>query len=235
MNTDTVVVIPTYNSKKSIVTLVKKILKYLPSGKVIVVDDNSPDETTKEVKKYFPSDKRIKIIIRKQKNGRGSAVLAGFAEGLKDKNNRYFIEMDSDLCHNPKYIPDMVKKCKKYDVVIASKYLKSSKVIGLPLKRRLFSKIVNLFIRFILKVPITDYTNGFRCYGRDVLEKIDFNNIKSKGFIVLSEMAFILNKKSLTFKEIPFVFNFKEINPSNFDFDEIKEAFLTILKLRFSR
>ena len=229
-----VVVIPTYNSKKNIRKLLKEVLRYVPSAKIVVVDDNSPDGTANEIKKHFIKDKRITLVVRKRKGGRGSAVIEGFKEGLKDKKVEFLIEMDSDLCHNPKYIPMMIKKCKKYDVVIASKYLKESKIIGLPFKRILFSKIVNSFIRFMLGIPITDYTNGFRCYKRRTLETLNFGDIRSKGFIVLSEIAFAIHKIGFLFGEVPFVFKFENKNSSNLNFSEIKEAFFTIVRLRLS-
>ena len=162
-------------------------------------------------------------------------MVEGFQEGLKDRKVEFFIEMDSDLCHNPKFIPGMIKKCKKYDVVIASKYLRKSKIIGLPFKRILFSKTVNSFIRFMLRIPITDYTNGFRCYKRKTLETINFPEIRSKGFIVLSEIAFAIHKRRFRFNEIPFIFKFANKNPSNLNLSEMKEAFFTILRLRFNK
>lgn len=229
-----VVVIPTYNSKKNIGKLLKEVLQYVPSAKIVVVDDNSPDGTANEIKKHFIKDKRITLVVRKRKGERGSAVIEGLKEGLKDKKVEFLIEMDSDLCHNPKYIPIMIKKCKQYDVVIASKYLKESKIIGLPFKRVIFSKIVNSFIRFMLGIPITDYTNGFRCYKRKTLETLSFSGIQSKGFVVLSEIAFVIHKRKFSFCEIPFVFKFDDKNPSNLNFSEIKEAFFTILRLRLS-
>ena len=229
-----VVVIPTYNSKRTIKKLVEEVLEYLPKTKIVVVDDSSPDGTANEIKKYFAKDRRVTLIVRKGKGGRGSAVIEGFQESLKDKKVEFLIEMDSDLCHNPKYIPMMIRKCKKYDVVIASKYLKKSKIIGLPLKRILFSKTVNSFIRFTLGIPITDYTNGFRCYKRKTLETLNFREIRSKGFIVLSEIALAIYRKKFLFSEMPFVFKFDRKNPSNLNFSEIKEAFFTILKLKFN-
>lgn len=229
-----VMIIPTYNSKKTIVDLLKTIFHYQPLTSAIIVDDSSPDDTALEIKKYFAKDKRITLIIRKEKGGRGSAVLRGFKEGLKDKNIEFFIEMDADLCHDPKYISIMIEKCHTYDVIIASKYLRESKINGLNLKRKIFSRIVNFYIKLMLKVPITDYTNGFRCYKRSALEKIDLNSFLSKGFIVLSEIIYKMYKKGCTIGEIPFIFNFNEINKSNFNLSEIKEAFLTILKLKFN-
>ncbi len=227
------IVIPSYNTKSSINKSITGILKYMPNVRVIVVDDNSPDGTARFIKSKFGLDPRVTLIVRKQKGGRGSAVIRGFKEGLKNKNTKFFIEMDADLCHDPKYLPILIKKCQEYDVVIASKYLKGSVIIGLGLKRLIFSRIVNFYIRLMLGIRITDYTNGYRCYTRKTLEKINFKNISSRGFIVLSEIAYNIYKEGFTFGEIPIFFKYKNMNPSNFNLSEIKEAFFTILRLRF--
>lgn len=234
MRNNIAIIIPSYNASKSIIPTIKKVLTYLPKSRIIVVDDNSPDKSAELIKNRFVYDKRIALITRKSKGGRGSAILRGFQEGLKDKKIVFFVEMDADLCHDPKYIPIMIDKCDLHDAVVASKYLKKSSIKGLNLKRKIFSKIVNFYIKLMLQVPITDFTNGFRCYRRSALEKIDFNSFHSKGFIVLSEIIYKIYKNKGSLGEIPFNFIHKEINKSNFNFVEIKEAFLTILKLRFN-
>ncbi|MDP2585748.1 MAG: glycosyltransferase [Candidatus Levybacteria bacterium] len=227
------IIIPCYNASKTIINAIKGVLIYSPKSKVIIVDDNSPDKSAELIKKCFLYDKRIKLVIRKSKGGRGSAVLRGFQEGLRDKNIEFFIEMDADLCHDPKYIPVLIEKCRKYDVTIASKYLKKSKIFGLNKRREAFSRLVNFYIKLMLGIPITDYTNGYRCYRRKALERINLNFFYSKGFIVLSEIIYRIHKKGGSFFEIPFNFTFNQKNKSNFSFSEIKEAFVTILKLKY--
>ncbi|OGH51014.1 MAG: hypothetical protein A3H17_01310 [Candidatus Levybacteria bacterium RIFCSPLOWO2_12_FULL_37_14] len=234
MHNNIAIIIPCYNAHETIIKAIERVLVYFPEPKIIIVDDNSPDKSAELINERFSYDKRIKLILRKNKGGRGSAVLRGFQEGLKNKNIEFFIEMDADLCHDPKYIPIMISKCNMFDVVIASKYLKESIIKGLNVKRIIFSRIVNSYIRFMLKVPITDFTNGFRCYRREALEKVDFDSFYSKGFILLSEIIYKIYKKGGSFGEIPFNFVHKEINKSNFNFAEIKEAFITILKLKYN-
>jgi len=234
MRNNIAIILPCYNAKNTIIQAINGIISYLPEAKIIIVDDNSPDKSSDLIKKRFHKDKRINLINRSSKQGRGSAIHRGFSEALKDRNIEFFIEMDADLCHNPKYIPTMINKCKTYDVVIASKYLKESEIKGLNTTRYLFSKIANFYLKLILQVPITDYTNGFRCYKRGALEKIDFNSFNSKGFIVLSEIIYKIYKNGCTLAEIPFIFNNIGDNKSNFNLSEIKEAFVTILNLKFN-
>jgi len=228
------IIIPTYNAKNTIVKEINGIFKTLPESKIFIVDDSSPDGTGNLINQYLPRDKRLRLIVRIEKAGRGSAVLKGLKEALKDKHVQYFVEMDADLCHNPKYIPLLIEKCQKADVTIASKYLPGSKIIGLDGKRMIFSKLVNLYLKLILQIPISDYTNGFRCYTRKALEQINLDSFYSKGFIVLSEIAYKIKQTGGTFAEIPFLFIFNKRNKSNFNFKEIKEAFLTVLKLKFN-
>lgn len=229
---DTVIIVPTYNSKITIVELVKNILKIVRNGKVFVIDDNSPDKTAEEVRKYFSKEKRVSLIVRKGKGGRGSAILAGLGEALKNNDFKFFIEMDSDLCHDPKFIPDLVNKCRDYDVVVASRYLKRSININWRLKRKLFSKFVSSYLKIILGIPITDYSNGFRCYSRRSLESIDFNRIQAKGFFVLTEIAYLLYKRGARFAEVPITFKIhKKVNDSNLNLNEIKESFFAAIRL----
>lgn len=226
-----VVVLPSYNASYNITKVIDKILRIVPKSKIFVVDDNSPDKTYELIRKIYNSEKRVKLIIRKQKAGRGSAVICGIKEGLKDKKNKYFIEMDADFSHDPKYIPELIEVCNTYDVSLASKYLKESKIINLPYKRKLFSIFANLVLKTTLGIPVNDYTNGFRCYRREVLEKIDLDSIKSKGFIVLSEILYLIHKKGFSFGEIPFSITYHKEAGSNFNIKEIKEAAFTLFKL----
>jgi len=229
------IIIPTYNAKNSITRAISGIFKKAKNAIIIVVDDNSPDGTAQLIKKSFPFSRKITLIVRKNKGGRGSAVLDGFKQGLKNKSVQFFIEMDSDLCHDPRYIPLLVKKCAKFDVAIASKYLKKSRIKGLSYKRKIFSRIANFYLRQTLKIPITDYTNGYRCYRRIVLEKINLRTIRSKGFITLSEIAYRIYRKGFSFGEISFNFKHYNAEKSNFNIKEVIEALLTTFRLILQR
>lgn len=234
MTSNLLIVIPTYNAREGIIENIKKILSSVPLANILIVDDNSPDQTAQIVLSHFKKDKRIHVVIRKKKDGRGSAVIAGFKEGLLNKKIQYFIEMDADLCHNPKYIKQLTAKCKKVDIVIASRYLPKSRIFGWNMKRKLMSFSINTYAKLLLRIPISDYTDGFRCYSRNAVDFICSNKLKSRGYIVLSEVAYICYKKGLTFAEIPIDFYFKEVTKSNLNIREVKEALVTILKLRFT-
>jgi len=226
------IIIPTYNAKAGIIKVISGALKNIPNAKIIIVDDNSPDQTAKIVSDKFSLNKKVKLIIRLKKSGRGSAVIRGFKEALEDKRIKLLIEMDADLIHNPNDLPRMIKTAKKSDVIVASRYLLKSQIIKWSLKRSMISRLANLWIKFILGISLTDNTSGFRCYKRNVLESIDFNAIQSKGFIVLTEIAYQIYKKGFTFTEIPIDFVPVDNNRSNLNLKELKEAFLTVLRLK---
>lgn len=229
----TAVVIPTYNASKTIVRLVKEILQTVPSVQVFVVDDSSPDKTSELVKKTFGKEKRVTLLVRKAKNGRGSAVIAGCIEALKDKDISSCIEMDADFFHDPHDLPRLIAGLKKADVVVGSRYAKGSKIEGWLWYRKIFSRIANAWARIVLGVPLTDFTNGYRCYSRRATEVLVEQTYKAKGFIVLSEIAYILHKKGFVFTEIPITVRFNAAYGSNFSLKEIKEAFISIIWLRF--
>lgn len=235
MKTEIAVVLPTYNARNTIIQTLNSILLEAKNSLIIVVDDNSPDKTAQIVENNFSKKNRIKLIIRNEKGGRGSAVIRGFQEGLKFPTIKYFIEMDADFAHDPKDILKLVNKAKKYDVVVASRYLLHSHIIKWSLKRRVISRLANLWIRFMLGIPLTDNTNGFRCYNRRVLESLNFNTFSSKGFIVLTEISNQIYKNKFSFGEIPINFIPEDLNKSNLNMREMKEAFFTILRLKFSR
>jgi len=235
MKKDIVIVIPTYNAREGIVNNIKKVLLQVPGGNILIVDDNSPDKTAKIIKAHFGKDVRVQVVIRKEKGGRGSAVIAGFAEGLKNKSAKYFIEMDADLCHDPRYIKQLIEKCKKADVVIASRYLPESRIFGWNVKRKLMSFSINTFAKLLLRIPISDYTDGFRCYSRKAVDFICSSKIKSRGYIVLSETAYICYRKGLRFAEVPIDFYFNPVTKSNLNIKEVREALLTIIRLRFQK
>lgn len=227
-----IIVIPTFNAKGGIIKVIRGALSRVKNSKIIVVDDNSPDKTSQIIKKVFLREKRVKVIVRKSKDGRGSAVIRGFKEGLKDKTANLFIEMDADLVHDPNDLSRLMAKANKHDVVVASRYLLPSQVIKWGIRRRIISRFANLWIKFMLGISLTDNTSGFRCYKRKVLETIDFNSVQAKGFIVLTEIAYQINKKGFSFGEIPIDFTPVDLNQSNLNIKELKEAFTTVLRLK---
>lgn len=228
-----IVIIPSFNSSPWIVDLIKKVLAREEALQAIVIDDNSPDGTSKIIEKNFGGNRRVRLIKRREKGGRGSAVIAGFKEALIDKRAKYLIEMDSDLAHDPSDIPRLARACEKYDVVIGSRYISGGLTLHYGNVRKIFSRLSNIFANAILSVNIADYTSGFRCYRREVLEAIDLDSIETVGFITLSELIYKINRKGFRIGEVPIKVVYHPRYKSNLNLKEIVNAFISVLKIRF--
>lgn len=202
-----VVVIPTYNEKENIRELLLNILslKLEEELSVIVVDDNSPDGTGRAVSSLAQKEKRIFLLTRMGKRGRGTAGIEGFREALK-QNSEYIIEMDADFSHQPEEIPYLLKEVHKNDLVIGSRFIKGGKDVDRGLLRKWITFLVSHFIRFYLKIPVRDVSSGFRCFRREVLEKIDLKSLKSEGPSIVQEILYKTCLSGFKIKEIPIIF-----------------------------
>ncbi len=229
------VIIPTYNEKENITRLIKHILGNNYEIDVLVVDDNSPDGTSEEIIDNFKNNSRVSLLTRDKKDGRGGAVLDGISEAIKKGFYNRVIEMDADFSHDPDELPLILEKSKEVDVVIGSRYLPDSSIVGWPFQRAVFSKIANFYARFLLKIPISDYTNGYRCYSIESAKSIEKDKIKSKGYIVLSEIAYQLFLKGFSFGEVPTRFVNRTRGISNLSINEIISAFTSVWKLKFGK
>jgi len=209
------IVIPTYNEKDNIKKIIPQIFSLVPQSSLIIIDDNSPDKTADEVKKLRKKFPHLYLIKRKQKAGRGSAVIEGFKYADKYIRPQIYIEMDADFSHNPKELPQLIKSSKPKTVVLASRYVKDSQIINWPISRKITSFFANKLIRFILKLPIHDNTNGFRCYSKEAVNFLLNHQFKTQGYILLSEAAYLLSQKGFDFLEIPSVFRNRKLGKSN--------------------
>jgi len=229
------IIIPTFNEENNIVKLLKAITKKLPNSKITIVDDSKINKI--ELILYKEKFKtKINYIHRKNSRGRGSAVLFGFKKRLKKNSNQIFIEMDADFSHNPSELIRNIKLFKKMksDLLIASRYLPKSKIFNWTFSRRIFSKLSNILARFILKIEVTDYTNGFRIYSKEATKLI----VKKcgrigDGFIVLSEILLILNINSFKINEVSSIFVNRIRGESSVNLKLIIQSFMGLIKLFF--
>lgn len=232
----TLITIPTFNEAENIGKLCERLLDAYPEVHVLVVDDASPDGTAhavEELQKKFAG--RLHIIKRAGKGGRGSAVLEGFRFGLKNGYELLF-EMDADFSHNPEEIPRFFQKLSEgFQMVLGSRYLPESRIYEWGPKRTFFSRWANRYARAVLGIPITDYTNGYRAYTRKAVEALAMDVIEAKGYVVLSEVAFQLYLKGYKIGEVPTIFVNRRRGISNLSWHEIKEAFLSVLRIRFKQ
>ncbi len=236
-NKEISIVIPSYNEVKNISILIKGIYKELPGAKIVIVDDSSSSESEK-LKKIVKNKKNIVLISRFKKGGRGSAVLEGFQETLKDKNVEYVFEMDSDLAHDPKEFKRFMdkKNTGKYDLIIGSRYLPGGRIINIPPNRTIMSRLINKFLYYWLGIHLSDHTSGFRLYSRRAVEFLLKIKIDSKGFITLSETAYKLFLSGYKISEVPITWNYRKYGKSNVNFKELFNSlfFIILMKIKYS-
>jgi len=172
---------------------------------LIIVDDNSPDGTGEMADLLAEQYLTLQIIHRPYKAGLGSAYIIGFKKALSEGADLIF-EMDADFSHDPKYLKDFFKTIKTADVVIGSRYIYGVRVDGWRFRRLLLSKAANMFVSYIMVKPIWDFTAGFRCYRRKVLESIELDKVKSDGYAFQIEMTYLAFEHGFRVKEIPILF-----------------------------
>jgi dolichol-phosphate mannosyltransferase len=229
---EAVIVIPTYNERDNLRPLAEALLTLPHRLHIVIVDDGSPDGTGELADELAEREDGITVIHRMGKGGRGSACIAGFRYALAETDAPRIIEMDADFSHHPRYIPQLLDQAREHDVVIGSRYLRESRIVDWGPGRRVFSKLANLFARTMLGVPISDYTNGYRCYRRQVLQALDLESIRTSGYIVLSETAIMLHQAGARFGEIATVFVNRRRGRSNTTLSEIMDAFTSMWELR---
>lgn len=228
----TIVVIPTYNERDNIVNLINDIFaQSIESLQAIVVDDNSPDKTAELVAAAQTIYPNLYLIKRYNKLGLGSAYIAGFKKALA-LGADLVVEMDADYSHDPKDLPRLVETCVNgFHLAIGSRKIKGGKVVGWNWKRRLMSHGAMVISRTLLRLRVKDVTSGFRCYRREVLEKINLDTIKSSGYAFQEEMLFRTQKNKFQIKEIPVIFTDRKLGKSKLSNQDIYEFFTTLFRL----
>jgi dolichol-phosphate mannosyltransferase len=225
-----VIVIPTYNEAGNIRVLIQRIMSlHIKNLKIIIIDDDSSDGT-KEILKNLSKQYTLSYFIRKTKRGYGSALKFGLE---KAKNYDIIITMDADLSHNPKEIPQMMRKIKLgYDLIIGSRYVHGGKTINWPILRKITSRATNLFVRAMILTGIRDNTSGYRAYSGKLMRTI-VSDINSEGYSILEEMLFLALKNKARIAEIPIEFDNRKEGESKARM--LKEFFnlaRTLLKIR---
>ncbi len=231
-----IVIIPTYNEKENIEAILTEIFSLEGDFNVLVIDDNSPDGTADIVKalkdKYLG---RIFIIERSGKLGLGTAYLEGFRWSL-DNGYDYIFEMDADFSHNPQDLPRLYQACRDgADLAIGSRYCDGISVVNWPISRIIMSYYASVYVRLVLGMKIYDCTAGFKCYKRSVLESIDLDKVKMKGYGFQIEMKYTAYRKGFKISEVPIIFINRKQGQSKMSGGIFGEAFWGVLKLRLSR
>jgi dolichol-phosphate mannosyltransferase len=231
---DTIVVIPTYNEKSNITSIISAVCKALPTD-VLVVDDDSPDGTAKIVADHFKDDKRVSVLSRKNKSrGLGYAYVEGFLQAL-DKGYKYIMQMDADFSHNPKDLPRLKKAVENADLAIGSRNVPGGSTPDWPLVRKVISRGGSFYSRMVLGVPIRDVTGGFKCWRSSALKSIGLENIVSQGFAFQIEMNFKAHRLGLNIVEVPIQFLERTKGKSKMSAKIFIEGLYTAWRIRWSK
>jgi len=228
----TIVVTPTYNERKNIGELIKTINDINPEYHILVVDDNSPDGTGDYVNSLKKSYSHLHLLRRSKKLGLGTAYCAGFKYVL-EMGFEAIIQMDADMSHDPREIPQMVELLSEYDLVLGSRYCNGViNVVRWPIRRLIISYGANKYTRLVTGLPISDATGGFKCWNRKTLEAIDLDSVQSRGYSFQIEMTFRAWRSGFRIKEIPIIFNDRTVGESKMTKSIMFEATFMVWKLK---
>ncbi len=233
---DSVIIIPTYNEKENIEKMIRILVTLEHRFDVLVVDDASPDGTATIVKRLMEEyPERVFIHERAGKLGLGTAYIEGFKWALS-RDYEYIFEMDADFSHNPDDVPRLYAACAQegHDLSIGSRYITGVNVVNWPMGRVLMSYFASKYVRFITGIPVHDTTAGFNCYRRSVLETIDLDTIRFKGYAFQIEMKFTTYKCGFSIKEVPVIFVNRILGTSKMSGGIFSEAFFGVIKLKWN-
>jgi len=230
------VIIPTYNEKENIENIIRAVFEQPTTFDILVIEDGSPDGTAAIVKRMqveFPT--RLFMVERKGKLGMGTAYITGFKWAL-EHGYEYIFEMDADFSHNPVDLNKLYDACANQgaDVAVGSRYVTGVNVVNWPIGRVLMSYFASKYVRFVLGVHLADTTAGFKCYRREVLETIELDRIRFKGYAFQIEMKFTAFKCGYTLKEVPIIFINRVLGTSKMSGGIFGEAFFGVIQLKFN-
>lgn len=236
MNSDKLVIIPTYNEKENIEKIIKAIFSLEETFDILIIDDGSPDGTATIVKGLQPQfSDSLFLMEREGKQGLGSAYIAGFKYSI-EKGYNYTFEMDADFSHNPADLIKLYNACKtEADLAIGSRYCNGVSVINWPIGRVVMSYFASSYVRAVLGIKIYDTTAGFKCYRRDLLQAIDLEKVKMRGYGFQIEMKYTSHKLGFKIKEVPIIFIDRTEGTSKMSSGIFGEAFWGVIKMKFRR
>jgi dolichol-phosphate mannosyltransferase len=229
------IIIPTYNERDNLSTLIEQIHQMLPAADVLVVDDNSPDGTGLLAEALAAKNKRIQVLRRPGKMGLGTAYIAGFRRALAEGYD-YVFEMDADFSHDPCYLPAMLAAAQGgAGLVIGSRRVPGGGTENWGLGRQLLSAGGSLYARTVLGLGVRDVTAGFKCFRREVLAAIDLDAVKSEGYSFQIEMTYRTVRLGFRVTEVPIIFVDRRVGQSKMSRRIFAEALLMVFRLRLAK
>ena len=236
MQTRSIVIIPTYNEKENIENIIRAVTALEEGFNVLVIDDGSPDGTADIVKGLMAGEfsERLFLVERQGKLGLGTAYIRGFQWAIEHEYD-FIFEMDADFSHAPADLPRLLAACRDegYDVAIGSRYVTGVNVVNWPMGRVLMSYFASKYVRMVTGLDIHDTTAGFVCYRRQVLETLELDKIRFKGYAFQIEMKFTAYKCGFKIKEVPVIFVNRELGTSKMSGGIFSEALFGVMRLRW--
>jgi dolichol-phosphate mannosyltransferase len=230
----TLIVVPTYNERENLPSLVQRLLSLPVPVDMLIVDGNSPDGTGKIADELATKHPQVHVLHETEKKGLGRAYIASFKWAL-EHGYEFIFEMDSDFSHNPDDIPQFLEAAKgnNADVVLGSRYINGIRIINWPLKRLMLSKSAANYVRIITGMPFTDPTGGYKCFRRRALEAIDLDEVRSNGYSFQIEMTHKIWRKGMKIVEVPIIFTERFQGRSKMSGHIIREALIMVWRLLF--
>jgi dolichol-phosphate mannosyltransferase len=232
---DSLVIIPTYNEKENIERMLRKVFSLTHPFHVLVIDDGSPDGTqtiVKQLQSEYPGILFLEARIGKQ--GLGTAYIHGFKWAVARQYD-YIFEMDADFSHNPNDLIRLRQACENgADVAVGSRYITGVNVVNWPMSRVLMSYFASVYVRFITGIKIQDFTAGFICYKRKVLETVELNKVKFVGYAFQIEMKYTAVKHGFKVEEVPIIFTDRTAGASKMSKGIFKEAIWGVIQMRIN-
>jgi dolichol-phosphate mannosyltransferase len=229
----TLIVIPTYNERENIASLITDVLGFAPQADILVIDDGSPDGTGQLVDEIGATNPQVSALHRPGKMGLGTAYVLGFHYAIEHGYELVF-EMDADYSHNPKYLPDFLALAENADLVIGSRYIPGGDTPNWSPLRKFISGGGNIFARTVLGIPVKDCTAGYRCYRTAALQRLNLDAIDAQGYAFQVEMAYNFWKSGLRIRETPIVFEDRRVGKSKMSRAIFIEGFVWVLRARFT-
>jgi dolichol-phosphate mannosyltransferase len=218
------VCLPTYNERENLEPMVTALLERLgPDDRVLVIDDGSPDGTGELADRLAAEHDRVGVLHRPEKQGLGPAYLAGFRRALAEQAE-LILEVDCDFSHNPDDVPRLVAAAADADLVLGSRYVAGGRVLDWGIARRFVSRAGSLYAQILLGAPVKDLTGGFKCYRREVLERIDLGSVSSRGYAFQIETTFRALRAGFRVVEVPITFADREAGISKMSGPIVVEA-----------
>lgn len=223
------VVVPTYNEAENIEAIIRAVLSACTECDVLVADDGSPDGTGRIVERAASETPRVQLLRRSSKTGLGRAYVAGFEFGMEKGYDR-FLEMDADFSHDPADIPRLISATSSCDLAIGSRYVEGGGVEGWSGSRHLLSRSANIYAQLLLGFGIRDSTSGFRCYRREVLEKIGLREVQSDGYAFQIDMTYRARTLGFAICEVPITFRERSLGASKMSRAIVLEGITSVTK-----